>query len=102
VTILVTGLLMLIGGYLQSTIQSEFNVNPLPAGVGKRHPHWLNFVRVVSASDTAAKVEALGGRVLVKPFLDRHGGQVAVVADPTGAPFGLLEWTETDSKEGAK
>jgi amino acid transporter len=33
VTILVTGLLMLIGGYLQSTIQSEFNVNPLPAGV---------------------------------------------------------------------
>jgi amino acid transporter len=33
VTILVTGLLVLIGGYLQSTIQSEFNVNPLPAGV---------------------------------------------------------------------
>jgi amino acid transporter len=33
VTVLVTGLLVLIGGYLQSTIQSEFNVNPLPAGV---------------------------------------------------------------------
>ena len=32
VTVLVTGLLVLIGGYLQSTIQSEFNVNPLPAG----------------------------------------------------------------------
>jgi amino acid transporter len=31
VTVLVTGLLMLIGGYLQSTIQSEFNANPLPA-----------------------------------------------------------------------
>jgi amino acid transporter len=33
VTVLVTGLVVLIGGYLQSTIQSEFNVNPLPAGV---------------------------------------------------------------------
>jgi amino acid transporter len=33
VTVLVTGLLVLIGGYLHDTIQSEFNVSPLPAGV---------------------------------------------------------------------
>jgi amino acid transporter len=31
VTVLLTGLLLLIGGYLQSTIQSEFSVNPLPS-----------------------------------------------------------------------
>jgi amino acid transporter len=31
VTVLLTGLLLLIGGYIQSTLQSEFNVNPLPA-----------------------------------------------------------------------
>src|SRR5579863_4460648 len=31
VTVLMTGLLLLIGGYLQSTIASEFSVNPLPA-----------------------------------------------------------------------
>jgi amino acid transporter len=30
VTVLLTGLLLLIGGYLQSTIQSEFKVNPMP------------------------------------------------------------------------
>ena len=30
VTVLLTGLLMLVGGYLQSTIAAEFNVNPLP------------------------------------------------------------------------
>jgi hypothetical protein len=87
---------------LSSDDYARASVNPLPTGVGKRHPHWLNFVRVVSASDTAAKVESLGGRVLVKPFVDRHGGQVAVVADPAGAPFGLLEWTESDSKENPK
>ena len=58
------------------------------------------------ASDDAvkmtAKVVALGGRVLVEPRVDRHGGQVAVVADPLGAPFGLLEWTDADSKEVGK
>jgi len=78
------------------------SLNTLPADVAKRHPHWLNFVRVNSATDTATRVEALGGRVLVKPFPDRHGGLTAVVADPAGAPFGLLEWTDTDSKESAK
>jgi amino acid transporter len=31
ITVLLTGLLLLIGGYLQSTIASEFKVNPLPA-----------------------------------------------------------------------
>src|SRR5690349_5681927 len=31
VTVLLTGLLLLIGGYLQSTIQAEFRVNPMPS-----------------------------------------------------------------------
>ena len=87
---------------LSSDDYARASVNPLPAGSVRRHPHWLNFIRVVSASETAARAEALGGRVLVQPFLDRHGGQVAVVADPTGAPFGVLEWTESDSKESPK
>src|SRR6516165_5287384 len=31
VTVLLTGLLLLIGGYIQSTLQTEFQVNPLPS-----------------------------------------------------------------------
>jgi len=31
VTILLTGLLLLIGGYVQGTLQSEFKINPLPS-----------------------------------------------------------------------
>ena len=46
-----------------------------------------------------AKLVALGVRVLVEPRVDHHGGKVAVVADPLGAPFGLLEWADTESKE---
>ncbi len=75
------------------------SANPLPANKPTLHPHWLNYVRVDDAVATAAKVQALGGRVLVAPRVDRHGGKVAVVADPSGAPFGLLEWPETESKE---
>ena len=75
------------------------SANSLPANRPNVHPHWLNFVRVEDAVKMTAKVVALGGRVLVEPRVDRHGGKVAVVADPLGAPFGLLEWPDTGSKE---
>jgi predicted enzyme related to lactoylglutathione lyase len=78
------------------------SVNALPSHSSRRHPHWLNFVRVVDAVDAAAKVVALGGRVLVEPHVDRHGGKVSVVADPMGAPVGLMEWSDTDSKREPK
>jgi predicted enzyme related to lactoylglutathione lyase len=67
-----------------------------------RHPHWLNYVRVDHAADLTAKVLAMGGRVLVEPHADRHGGMIAVVADPAGAPFGLMEWTDSDTKAEPK
>ena len=31
ITVLLTGLLLLIGGYVQGTLQSEFKINPLPS-----------------------------------------------------------------------
>jgi predicted enzyme related to lactoylglutathione lyase len=74
------------------------SVNSFPAGAARRHAHWLNFVRVDNTADSVAKAVALGGRILVEPHPDRHGGQIAVLADPAGAPFGLLEWTTRDSK----
>jgi predicted enzyme related to lactoylglutathione lyase len=78
------------------------SANSWPANQPSIHPHWLNYVRVEDADKTAAKAVALGGRILVEPRLDRHGGKVAVIADPTGAAFGLLEWPDTESKEVAQ
>jgi predicted enzyme related to lactoylglutathione lyase len=75
------------------------SVNTLPAAKPGMHPHWLNFVRVKNAGKMAARAAKLGGRVLVEPRLDRHGGKLAVVADPQGAVFGLLEWPDRESKE---
>ncbi|MFI5304276.1 MAG: VOC family protein [Nitrospiria bacterium] len=87
---------------LASDNYARASVNTLPANRPKAHPHWLNYVRVEDAGKMTAKVMALGGRVLVEPRVDRHGGKVAVVADPLGAPFGLLEWPDTESKEVPK
>lgn len=78
------------------------SVNSPPTDDSSLHTHWLNFVRVVSTKDAVARTVATGGRVLVEPHPDRHGGMVAVVADPAGAPFGLLEWPDSESKEVGK
>jgi predicted enzyme related to lactoylglutathione lyase len=78
------------------------SVNSMPASRADIHPYWLNYVRVDDAVKTAAKAVALGGQVIVPPRLDRHGGMIAVVTDPLGAPFGLLEWPGTESKEVTK
>lgn len=87
---------------LSSDNYARASANSLPANRPNAHPHWLNFVHVEDTVMMAAKVVALGGRVLVEPRVDRHGDKIAVVADPLGAPFGLLEWPDTESKEVTK
>jgi predicted enzyme related to lactoylglutathione lyase len=87
---------------LASDDEARASVNTLPENNPKAHPYWLNYVRVTNAAKMTARVEALGGRVLVAPHRDRHGGKVAVVADPQGAPFGLLEWPAMQSKPAAE
>jgi predicted enzyme related to lactoylglutathione lyase len=73
------------------------SVNSMPGGQERRHPHWLNFIRVTDSGASAARAVALGGRILVQPHVDRHGGRTAVIADPAGAPLGLMEWTDKDT-----
>ncbi|MFO1406783.1 MAG: VOC family protein [Steroidobacteraceae bacterium] len=52
---------------------------------------WLPYVRVRRVADTTAQAVAAGGRVVMQPTLF-HGTQVAVILDPTGAPFAIAEW----------
>lgn len=52
---------------------------------------WLLFFCVADATATANKATQLGGTVLVAPHDSKHGGQVAVIADPLGGVFGVLE-----------
>ena len=78
---------------LASGNYARASVNTSPPG-GKTGPLWINYVRVEKADQMAARAVTLGGRLLVAPRPDRHGGKLAVVADPQGAALGLMEWTE--------
>jgi len=83
-------------------------------------PHWISYVSVASADDTAVKAKAAGGAVVKEPFDVPATGRMAVLKDPAGAVFcawqgagkngvevlrepGALQWTEllTNDVEGA-
>lgn len=53
-------------------------------------PHWEIYFGTSDVDATAAKVAELGGTVAVEPF-DIPVGRMAVVADPQGAYFSLIQ-----------
>jgi predicted enzyme related to lactoylglutathione lyase len=57
-------------------------------------PHWLAYVKVRNVEETAAKVEGLGGRVVMGPCDVMTAGRMAVIQDPTGGAFALWEARE--------
>jgi predicted enzyme related to lactoylglutathione lyase len=78
---------------------ARVSINPLPVDRPDARPRWLGYVRVLDAAAVAEKVVSLGGRVLMPPTVDRHGGRVAVMADPQRALFGLLEWADENGAD---
>lgn len=54
-------------------------------------PNWLSYVTVASADDAAAAAKEAGGSVHAEPFDVMEAGRMAVIADPTGAMFGVWE-----------
>ena len=61
-------------------------LNPIDAGDTDTPPHWNVTFGVDDADATAAKVQELGGKVLVGP-VDAPWVRMAVVEDPQGATF---------------
>jgi predicted enzyme related to lactoylglutathione lyase len=86
---------------LASDNYARASVNPLPL-TSDTPPHWLGFVRVSDVGRAAGQAKALGGRVLVEPHPDRHGGTVALLEDPAGAAIGVMDWTQTSPPEAAQ
>jgi hypothetical protein len=54
-------------------------------------PSWTTFIQVESAAETADRVKAAGGSVVVGPMESLEGGSIAIVADPAGAAFAIWE-----------
>ncbi|NVN43435.1 hypothetical protein HW537_05890 [Asaia siamensis] len=77
------------------------SINTLPPGIEPRdRARWVQFVEVNDSASLADRAQKLGGRVIVPTHVDRDGAQIAVLADPDGAVFGVIE-TQKDMLEGA-
>ncbi len=50
-------------------------------------PHWALYVAVQNADGAAARIEAIGGKLLKPAFDVFDAGRMAVASDPTGAVF---------------
>ena len=57
---------------------------------GDFHPQWMTYFTVSDADETAALVTRLGGKVL-GPIDDSPFGRIAVLMDPYGASFKVLQ-----------
>jgi len=52
---------------------------------------WMTYISVADADETAERVGAAGGNVIVAPMDVMDLGRMAVFADPTGAAFGVWQ-----------
>jgi predicted enzyme related to lactoylglutathione lyase len=58
-------------------------------------PTWVSYIRVEDVRAVAAKVEGLGGRILLEPRANPIGGELAIVSDPTGAGIVIQTWDKS-------
>jgi predicted enzyme related to lactoylglutathione lyase len=54
-------------------------------------PAWATYISVADAEETASKVKAAGGSVVLEPMDVMDIGRMAFFADPTGAVFGIWQ-----------
>ena len=64
----------------------------LPATTAGVEPNWLPYILANDPAALAARVGALGGRVLLPTAPERRNGSLVVIADPGGAPLALQKF----------
>ncbi len=73
----------------------------MPADAPAMPPFWMIYFAVDDADKAAAAIEAAGGRVHRAPADIPGTGRFAVVGDPQGAGFGILQPAPMPGQEGA-
>jgi uncharacterized protein len=56
-------------------------------------PHWMLYVTVADCASTVGKLKELGGHLCVGPHGVPNVGKFAVVNDPQGATFSIIQLT---------
>jgi predicted enzyme related to lactoylglutathione lyase len=88
------------GGYsiCQKNGRAVAGIGPkqAPAGVP---PAWTTYIATDDADETAGKIAAAGGKVLLDPGDVMDAGRLAIAGDPGGAVFGLWQARATTGIE---
>lgn len=76
--------------------QAVASVLGVPADTGDALPHWHPHLNVDDVDAALARVEELGGRVVVEPGDIAGLGRLAVIQDPSGAVLTLVSPLDED------
>ena len=79
---------------LASQTFARATVNPMPGDHPVMHPRWISYVRVGDIATVVSRATAMNATIVVPPHEDRNGGTIAILADPAGALFGLMQWAD--------
>ncbi|MBK8467058.1 MAG: VOC family protein [Chloracidobacterium sp.] len=56
--------------------------------------HWATYIAVDNADETVTKITENGGSIRVPPFDAPGVGRMAMVADPSGADFAIIQFVQ--------
>ena len=63
----------------------------------KKAPQWMPYITVDDLDATLAKVEGLGGSVIMPAMaIPNDGGRIAIIKDPQGVATGLAQYKKKD------
>lgn len=63
--------------------------------------HWTPYIHVDNLADATRRVAAIGGEVVVRPFVVSGLARIALILDSVGAHVGLWEPTDANLKGNA-
>jgi len=78
--------------YVLRSTRGRAGLFRLPPKIEGVQPNWLPYVLVTDPAPLAARVDALGGRVIVPAAPERRNGSLVVIADPGGAVLALQKF----------
>lgn len=81
------------GNYLIAQVsgRAAAAIGPKPPGMEQMPSVWTTYLATENADETAAKITAAGGQLIMEPGDVGPAGRLAMAVDPTGAVFGVWQ-----------
>ena len=80
--------------HIKAAGQDAGGILPLSAQGGDAPPHWMPYFLVSGCDDTATRAKELGGEWCMPPTTLPNVGRFAVLKDPQGAVFSIIQLTQ--------